>query len=451
MKSKKLILSADYILTQSTCNELRQDNFILGKQADNVVLENCGVAINNGVIVELDRVDVLQNKYPDYIHSAFKNTLLMPALINGHTHASMNIFKGVADDLPLMEWLSKHIFPKEAKLTYKLVRAGALLGFAEMIRTGTNLACDMYLIEDAVCEAAAQLGIKLLAGEGIFAFPSPAYQTEEQAFSLLEAQIERWQGNPNIRFAVSPHSVYTTTESLLRRCQNFAEKHGLPLHIHLAESETETEQSLKLHKQRPVEYCNRLGLLNSNTILAHCVDLTLDEIDLLAENNVKIIHNPKSNLKLNSGIALVPEMLEREIVVGLGTDGAASNNTLNMFSEMNYAALIHKVNANDPTVMSAQTVLNMATINNAKALQWNNVGKIAPSYSADLIGIDLNNINLQPLYTPVSQLVYAANGHEVCFTMVNGEFLYKDGVYNNISLEDIKAEVKEIKAWIEKT
>lgn len=448
----QFLIEAAYIVTQATTSELSPDR--PKSTSDNagfrVILRDSALAVKDGLIAAIGRKDALLEQFAPREHIRLGNALLMPGLINSHTHSAMTIFRGLADDLPLMRWLTEHIFPKEKKLTAEIVEAGSLLGCAEMIRSGTTAACDMYLIEQAVCKAVDASGMKVLAGEVIFAFPSPAYKDEDDAFALLEQQLSDWSGHPRIRFSIAPHSVYTTTAQLLERCRDVAEKHGLPLQLHLSETRTETADCLKLYGQRPVAFCDSLGLLSPSTSIAHAVDLEPYEVELLAEKGVKIVHNPKSNMKLASGVAPVPEMLRHGMSVALGTDGPASNNALNMFSEMSMAALLHKVDRHDPTALPAQQVLDMATRGGAAALHWQGLGKLAPGCSADLIALDLEEPNLQPLHNPVSQLVYAASGHEVILNMVDGKIIYKNGRHTRIDIEALKKEIKKLTAFINK-
>lgn len=452
----QFIIEADHIVTQATVAELFPEqsedlaNNSLEDAASRVILQNAALAIKDGKIIAVGAKEELLQHFAPAEQISLGNSIIMPGLVNAHTHSAMTIFRGLSDDLPLMQWLTEYIFPNETRLTAEIVEAGTMLGCAEMIRSGTTAACDMYLMEQTVCKAVDASGMKMLGGEALYTFPSPAYKNEDEAFQLLEQQVADWRGHPRIRFSVSPHSVYTTTAKLLERCGDFAQKHSLPLQIHLSETKTETAECLKLHGQRPVAFCDSLGLLGSSTSIAHAVDLEPDEIELLAERGVKVVHNPKSNMKLASGIAPIPQMLQCGIDVGLGTDGPASNNTLNMFSEMNVAALLHKVDRHDPTALPAQQVLDMATRGSAAALHWQGIGRLAPGYAADLIALDLDAANLQPLHNPVSQLVYAASGHEVTFSMVNGTILYQNDRYTHIDIDILRKEIKKISDFMKK-
>lgn len=374
--------------------------------------------------------------------------LVLPGLVNAHTHAAMTFLRGLADDLPLMTWLTEHIWPVEKHLTREIVEWSALLGCAEMLRTGTTAFNDMYLIQDATYRAADKAGIRCLGGEGIFAFPSPAYAAVDTGFAIARSLYETWQHHPRIRQAINPHAVYTTTPEILTRCMALAEELDVPLHIHLAETTTETAQCLDMHGKRPVAYCHELGLLSPRTTIAHGVDLTDEELDIIAVTGTVVAHNPRSNMKLASGVARLPDMLARRIPVGLGTDGAASNNTLNMFGEMHVAAMLHKITSGDPTSAPAQSVLDMATLGGAAALHWKGLGALAAGGPADLVALDLSVPSMQPLYNPVSHLVYAACGHETRLTMVAGEILYADNAFTRFDYPALLQEMQSVKRWV---
>ncbi len=413
-------------------------------------LSDASIAVRDGLIVALGpRENPAVLKAEREIDLG--ETLLLPGLINAHTHASMTIFRGIADDLPLMDWLNKHIFPLEQRLTDRLVYLGALLGCAEMIRTGATAFQDMYLLEDAVCRAADTAGLRCLAGEVIFGFPSLSAPDADSALRLVREQAARWKDHPRIDIAVMPHAVYTTTPELLRRCLDLAEELDLPLHMHLAESAAETQNCLKLHGKRPVPFCRDLGLLNPRTGLAHVVDVEEKELDVLAESGACVIHNASSNMKLASGAAKIPAMLERGMPLALGTDGAASNNRLNMFTEMGRAALLHKLNGLDPSLCPAGKIFEAATAGGARALNKPRLGALSVGAPADIIALDLTAPNMQPLYAPISHVVYAATGMEVRMNMVGGEILYLDGTFARFDYGDLMAELREIQKEVSRT
>ena len=325
-----------------TCDTLLHAGVLLTQDDDRRVLENAALAIDGGRIVALGYSQDVTAAWQAREILDLSGMLVMPGLVNAHTHAAMTFLRGLADDMPLMDWLQQKIFPVEQGLTPDLVRLGSLLGFAEMLRTGTTSCVDMYIFEAAVLEAADKAGLRCLAGEGVFNFPSACCPDADAALACTREMAQRWAGHDRLHVAVMPHSVYTTTAAQLTACRELADELGLPLHIHLAETRQETALSLEQHGLRPVAHADRLGLLRPGTILAHVVDVDADEIALLARRGVIVVHNPSSNMKLASGVAPVPAMLDAGVRLALGSDGAASNNRLNMFTEMGRAALLHK-------------------------------------------------------------------------------------------------------------
>ena len=436
----------------SSCDLLLHAAHILCRTQDDALhsLSDGSIAVSGGVISALGSKAELAPQWRARRELQLGNALLLPGLINAHTHASMTIFRGIADDLPLMEWLNKHIFPLERQLTQRFIHLGALLGCAEMIRTGTSAFQDMYIMEDEVCRAAEISGLRCLAGEGVFAFPTLGAPGPEAALDLTRELATRWKGHPRIRIAVMPHTVYTTTPEILRDCMALAEELDLPLHMHLAESAAESARCLEMHGKRPIPYCRELGLLSPRASLAHVVDATEEELDILAQSGVCVVHNPSSNMKLESGVTKAPAMLERGIRFALGTDGAASNNRLNMFTEMGRAALLHKVAGMDPVLCSAGEIFAAATTGGASALGDPRLGVLEAGRPADIIALDLDSPNLQPLYTPVSHAVYAATGMEVRMNMVDGEILYLDGRFTAFNYPDLLAEIQEIQMHVSK-
>jgi 5-methylthioadenosine/S-adenosylhomocysteine deaminase len=379
--------------------------------------------------------------------------LILPGLINSHTHAAMTLFRGLADDLPLMEWLNDYIFPVEGKMDADFVRVGTLLACAEMIMSGTTTFCDMYLFEEEVARAAKEAGMRCLVGEVIYDFPSPNYGVIEKGFIYTEALIERWREDPLVNIAVEPHSLFTCGVELLLKANDLALKKDVPLILHLAETREELEAIEKRHGKRPVQHLKDLGLLGPHLIADHCVHISEPEIELLAENKVSVVHNPESNMKLASGIAPVPEMMAKGITVGLGTDGCASNNNLDLFGEMDMAAKLHKANKLDPTVMDAQTLIKMATIGGATALGLEKItGSLVVGKRADLIVIDINKPHLIPMYNPYSHLVYAASGHDVKHSIIDGRIVMEDRRLITLDIEDIiersKEKSKKVKEWV---
>lgn len=433
--------------TECACDLLVTADLLVTQDAQRRVLKDAAVAVRDGRILALGPRNELGGCLAVRT-LRLGRALLMPGLINGHTHVSMTLFRGLADDLPLMEWLSQHIFPREQHLTAELVELGALLGCAEMMRTGTTAFTDMYLMENAVASAVDLAGLRCVLGEALFAFPSPAYDVVERGYALVRELAGRYANHPRLRVAVMPHSLYTTSPAILEACRDLAEELSLSLHLHVAETQTEVAACLKNSGKRPLALCQAHGLLGPRTTLAHAVMLDEEELDILAASGAQAVHNPRSNMKLASGVAPVPGMLARGMLPGLGTDGAASNNALNLFGEMSACALLHKVHQGDPTVCPAGAVLDMATLGGAAALHWPELGRLEPGGPADMIALDLDSPNLQPLYNPVSHLVYAASGHEVRMTMVAGRVLYQDGHWLTLDRFSLLHEAGKLRQWL---
>jgi 5-methylthioadenosine/S-adenosylhomocysteine deaminase len=408
---------------------------------DKTILKDAAVAIKGDRIVAVGKTDDLSQRFSPKTYLQYENALVMPGLVNGHTHIPMTLFRGRADDIPLMEWLENHIFPLEAKLRPEWVYWGTLLGCAEMIMSGTTCLCDMYLFADEVAKAINKAGLRAIVGEVLYDFSSPNYGPIEKGFVYTENLIKKWQGHSLIQVAVEPHAVYTCSPTLLKKAKELAEKYDTSFVIHLSETKTEIKQVKERFGLTPVMYLAKLGILDERVIAAHCVWLTEEDIDTLQKHQVKVIHNPESNLKLASGIAPVPALLKRGITVGLGTDGPASNNDLDMFLEMDTAAKIHKLSQRNPTVMSAWEVLKMATIDGARALGLSDVGTLSPGKKADLIVVDLNQPHLMPLYDVVSHLVYVASGKDVITTIVDGKILMENRKLLTLDIEEIYSQV----------
>jgi 5-methylthioadenosine/S-adenosylhomocysteine deaminase len=379
--------------------------------------------------------------------------LILPGLINCHTHAAMTLFRGLADDLPLMDWLNNYIFPAEGKMDGDFVRVGTLLACAEMIMSGTTTFCDMYLFEEEVAKAAQEAGMRCLIGEVLYDFPSPNYGSIEKGFTYTEELIERWKADPMVNIAVEPHSVFTCGPELLVKANDLALEKGVPLILHLAETREEIEETEKRFGKRPAQYLEDLGVLGPHLILDHCVYLSNSEIDLLAERQVRTVHNPESNMKLASGIAPVPEMLAKGVTVGLGTDGCASNNNLDLFGEMDMAAKLHKAHRLDPTVMGAQTLIKMVTADAAIVLGLEKLtGSLEAGKRADLVVMDTNRPHCIPMYNPFSHLVYAASGHDVKHSIIEGSIVMENRRLCTLDVEDIMRRSREksekVKEWV---
>lgn len=403
------------------------------------------VAVSGGRITGLGPITELADRRAAREIDA-RGGLILPGLINTHTHAAMSLFRGLADDLPLMTWLNDHIFPAEAKLDGAMVGLGTRLACAEMIRAGTTCFCDMYLFESAVAEAAGACGMRAVVGEVLYDFDSPNYGPLEQGFAYVAEMLARWKDDPLIRVAVEPHSPYLCAPDLLQRAARLAADHDVPLVIHVSETKAEVETIQKRYNATPVGHLAALGILGPNVVACHAVVLTEDDIDLLRRHDVKVAHNPESNMKLASGVAPVPDLLRAGICVGLGTDGCASNNDLDLFGEMDTAAKLHKVHRLDPTVMDAATVLRMTTCDAARTLGLERqIGSLEPGKAADLIVIDTAKPHLTPMYDPVSHLVYAVNGADVRHSVINGQVVMENRELRTIDLQEVLEQVVAFK------
>jgi 5-methylthioadenosine/S-adenosylhomocysteine deaminase len=403
-------------------------------ETKNILIENAVIVtdkikkgsllIENDKIVEInDKIDA--NNADEVINAEKK--VLIPGLVNTHTHLSMSLMRGLADDLPLDTWLNDHIWPVEANLNGEHCYAGALLACAEMIKSGTTCFNDMYFFMDSVAKAADEAGIRGMLSHGMIDFGDEDKRKAE--FKETQRIIEKCHDTADGRIKVSfgPHSPYTCSEELLEGVRKEADKYGLKIHIHASETQKEVEDVLEAHRKRPFEYLDEIGLLGEDVLAAHAVWLSDNEMGIIKERGVKLSHNPSSNMKLASGISPVSKLLEKGICVSLGTDGAASNNSLDIFEEMKTAALLQKVHTLDPTVLNAHEVFEMATINGADALGLENeIGTIEVGKKADIALVDMKTPGLTPFRNPVSHLVYSANGADVDTVICNGELLMKN-------------------------
>jgi 5-methylthioadenosine/S-adenosylhomocysteine deaminase len=413
------------------------------------LLKDHGLAVSGNTITEIGPTDQLTVRYPQARRLHSKDGLIMPGLINTHTHAAMSCFRGIADDLPLMTWLEEHIFPVEAQLTPEMVYFSTLLSIAEMIKSGTTTFCDMYLFAKEVARAAADTGIRAWIGEVIYDFPSPCYGTLDNGFIYIEEMFARYRNHPRVNVTVDPHSVYTCSPELLRRLGDLAARENCLYHIHLSENNVEVATCRQRYNRTPVEHLENLGLLGGTTLAAHCVQLDHHEIELLARREVKVSHCLESNMKLASGIAPVVDLLKAGGNLSLGTDGSASNNDVDMFGEMNCVAKVHKAIHLDPTVMNAETTLRAATIGGARALgAADRIGSLAVGKRADCIVLDLNQPHLIPLYNVPSHLVYAARGNDVIHSVIDGRVVMRNRKLLTINEEAILARMVVMKEEI---
>lgn len=378
--------------------------------------------------------------------------LIMPGLVNTHTHLPMVCFRGMADDLPLMNWLTDHIFPAEARfVNKKMVYDGSVLAMAEMIRSGATTFCDGYFFENQVAEAAQACGMRAVVSQGFADFATPDNPKYEKMMSAADRFLKRWQSfTPMITPAFFCHSPYTCSPRTLVNVKDAAREAGILYLTHLLENFDETETIEKRYGKKPVRHLYDLGVLDQQTIAVHCNWLSAEDMAIFSDLGVSVSHNPGSSMKLAAGVAPVCDMLKQGIAVGLGTDGAASNNTLDMFREMDLAAKLHKVTRLDPTVMSAETVVKIATLGGAKVLGLDHlIGSIEVGKLADIILVNANQPHLTPLYNPYSQLVYAARGADVVTSIINGQIIMDRRRLTTIDLPAALNNVRKIAADIQ--
>jgi 5-methylthioadenosine/S-adenosylhomocysteine deaminase len=387
-------------------------------------IKTSSVLIENDRIIEIS--DNMDSKDSDTVINA-EGKLLIPGLVNTHTHLSMTLMRGLADDMPLDSWLNEHIWPVEAELNGEYCYAGALLACAEMIKSGTTCFNDMYFFMDHVAKAAEEAGIRGILSHGMIDFGDEDRRNKEfkETRRILKECHNAADGR--IKVAFGPHSPYTCSEELLKQVKKEANNYGVGIHIHVSETQKEVKDVSEAHGQRPFEYLSEIGFLGDEVTAAHAVWLSDNEIELIKNSKTKISHNPSSNMKLSSGIAPISKLIKSGATVSIGTDGTASNNNMDMFEEMKLAALLQKVNTLDPTVLPAEEVFKMATINGAHTLGLeNDLGTLDVGKKADIALINIKNPQLTPFRNPISHMVYAANGGDVDTVICNGEILMEN-------------------------
>ena len=373
--------------------------------------------------------------------------IIMPGLVNTHTHLPMTLFRGLADDLQLDVWLNEHIFPAESDhINPDNVRWGTLLACAEMLLSGTTTCCDGYFFEDQVAAAVQTGGMRAILAQGVIDFPAPGVPDPEENIEIAKRFAAKWQNSSSlITPSVFCHSAYTCSAATLKKVKSLCVDNGWLLQIHAAETRKECQQIQKEHQATPIQYLDQLGILDENTLLVHCVWVNDKDIEIIAAHKTGISHNPESNAKLASGIAPIPKFLESGITVGLGTDGCASNNNLDLFHEMDMVAKLHKAEKFDPTTMDAKTVVEMATITGARAIGLDRqIGSLEVGKQADLIVIDTHAPHLVPIYHPESHIVYAAKSSDVRDVLVDGRPLVRNRQILHLDVKEIMADAREV-------
>ncbi|MGZ8193420.1 MAG: TRZ/ATZ family hydrolase [Methylobacter sp.] len=419
--------------------------WIIPVEPESVTWEHHTLVIDGGRIIDLLPTSLARQKYQGATIENLENHALLPGLINCHTHAAMTLMRGIADDLHLMDWLQNHVWPLEQKwMSEAFVRDGTDLAVAEMIMGGTTCFNDMYFYPEITAGQAIQHGIRATVGLIVIDFPTVWASNSEEYIEKGLALHDQLRHQPLISAAFAPHAPYTVSDEPLQKIRTLADELELPIHMHLHETLHEVEDAQKKSGRRPLQRLHELGLITPSFLAVHMTQLTDDEISLFAQSGAHIVHCPESNLKLASGFCPVAKCLAAGINVALGTDGAASNNDLDMFGEMRTAALLGKAVAGDASAVPAMSALRMATINGAKALCLDNeIGSLSIGKSADVIAIDLSCLETQPLYCPISQIVYAASRQQVTDMWVAGKRLLKQRQLTTINLEDLKQKIAE--------
>jgi len=413
-------------------------------------LEDAAVVINGGRIIDVLPVAQLAARYQVTQTVILNDHVLVPGLINLHTHAGMTLMRGLADDLPLMQWLNEHIWPAEKKVISEgFVHDSTLLGCAEMLSGGVTCFNEMYFYPEAAAEAAIQAGLRANLGLIVLEFPtSYAHDAEDYLQKGLNSR-DNWRGHALLSASLAPHAPYTISDETFGKVLTYADQLGIGIHTHVHETQDEISQSIAQHGVRPLQRLANLSLLGPNIVAAHCVHLQPEEMSLLAEYGCHVAHCPTSNLKLASGIASIAELLMKGVNVGIGTDGAASNNRLDMFSEMRMAALLAKGTSGDAAALPASQALEMATLSAAKALcMEEKIGSIEVGKMADLVAVRIADSEILPCFDPISHLVYVAEREQVSHVWVAGELRYQKlagqtGVYADIEPAELKEIIEE--------
>ena len=408
------------------------------------VLENHSLVLEDGVIKDILPTENLNDGYSQMEMTNLPEHLLTAGFVNAHIHSAMTLFRGFADDLSLSEWLNQHIWPAEAKfVNQRFVRDGTTLAVAEMIASGTTCAADTYFFPEVSAKVFEENYFRAQVGIPVLQFPN-AWASSEKEHIVKGLQFyENIRGSPLISGAFSPHAPYTVTDLGFQQVLKQATNLGIPIHLHLHETKKEVETGLMADGRRPYTRVKELGLLKADLQTIHMTELNDEEIESLYKNQIHVVHCPESNMKLASGICPVNELIGNGVNVALGTDGAASNNDLDLLAEARSAAFLSKVTSGCPSSVKAEEALSMATINGARLLGLDKrIGSLEIGKCADIIAVDLSGISFQPIYNPISQLIYAASGQDVTHTWINGECLYKDKRYTKLNLAQLKGRVE---------
>ncbi len=413
--------------------------WVLPIAPQNKVLKDHAIAVSDGEIIEISPALEIENKYQARTFVRLPGHVVLPSFINTHTHLAMSYFRGLGDDLPFMSWLKDYVWPAEsATVSVDFVNDATRHAVVECIRSGVSCVNDHYFFENEVANILSSVGLKGLVSNCIFNFGTPWAESAEVCFEQSLSLQRHTAAMKSIHAALGPHSPYGTDDEIMARCAELSKNHQLKIHIHLHESRAEIENFTEIHGMSPIQYYDSKGWLNKCFIAVHAVHLSDEDIDILAKSGASVVHCPESNMKIGNGIAPIQKLLDRGVNVALGTDGAASNNDLDMIGEMRSAAFLAKVSTEDSTHLSAETVLEMATINGARALGLEQtIGSLERGKSADFIAIDLNRAETLPVYNPISQIVYAACREQVTDMWVSGKPIMRNRCLLSICEQEV--------------
>ena len=423
---------------------------VITQNAARQIVSPGAVAIDASDIVEVGTPDAIAAKYRASETIEARDDVILPGLINTHTHAPMVMYRGLADDLALMDWLQKYIFPAEAKtVSAEMVRIGTKLAALEMIESGTTTFADMYYFEEEIAKTTVEAGLRAVLGQTIIQFPAPDAKTPADGLARAERFIREFKDNGLVVPAVAPHALYTNDRATLVASAEIGRRYGVPVLIHFAETEDEVRLAREQFKTTPAAYLESLGFWGPNTLAAHAIWVTDDDLAILKRWDVGLSHNPESNMKLASGAAPVVKYLAAGVALGLGTDGAASNNDLDMFEAMRQASFLAKHVTKDPTAVPARAALDLATVGGARALHMERlIGSLEPGKRADLITVSMRAARQTPMYDPVSHLVFATHGDDVRTTIVNGKVLMKNRQVRTLNREAVIADANRLAAKV---
>src|SRR5216684_3183837 len=453
-----LLLILQFALCSAVFGQTNRENVdlivsgatVVTMDAKRAIYEDGSVAVKGDLIVAVGPQAEIESKYKGLQTIDGKGKLVLPGFVNGHTHVPMTLFRGLHDDVTLNDWLYKYIFPAEAKnVNEEFVRWGTRLAAAEQIRGGVTTFADMYYFEDAIARETKVAGMRGVLGETILDFPAPDNKTHEQALAYIESFLKHWKGDPLIHAAVAPHSIYTCSEKTLRESAALARKYGAPILIHVSETKREADESRSKHGLSPPQYLEKLGVLGPDVLAAHCIWVDAADMALLASRQVGCVHNPGSNMMLASGVAPVVEMRAAGVRLGLGTDGAAANNDLNLMEEMDLAAKLQKITRMDPRALGAEAAVEMATIEGARALHLEKeIGSLEAGKKADLIVLGMNAPHAVPLYQVYSQIVYALKASDVETVVIGGRAVMENGRVLTLNQAAVVAEARKYGAKV---